>query len=222
MTISAVNQSAVACWQGAGGRGEALRIYIHICHRVITVLNDKVYLCEVSQLARHIYLKASPLPPAPCQQATDDRMTREMGHFFYLKMSFWRPWGSFLGAWDTILVILGSRGTPNGHSEVQMSIFIDFRVDLGSLLGPTLAIILWFSGILDTKMRDSFQVRVFGDPGMEMMPECMGCMCLNHTKTAVFEWFHFFHLFSNLESWGRGFGHMLVSFGDPGGTFSDF
>ena len=40
--------------------------------------------------------------------------------------------------WDTILVILGSRGTPNGHTEVQISILIDFRVDLGSLLGPTL------------------------------------------------------------------------------------
>ena len=47
-----------------------------------------------------------------------------------------------LGTWDTILVILGSRGTPNGHTEAQMSIFSDFRLDLGSLLGPTLGTIL--------------------------------------------------------------------------------
>ena len=43
-----------------------------------------------------------------------------------------------MGTRDTILVILGSRGTPNGHIEAQRSSFIDFRVDLGSLLEPTL------------------------------------------------------------------------------------
>ena len=42
-------------------------------------------------------LKASPLPPAPCQQATDDDwMTPEMGHFLYPKLSFWRPRDSIL------------------------------------------------------------------------------------------------------------------------------
>ena len=30
-----------------------------------------------------------------------------------------------MGTWDTILVILGSRGTPNRQLEVQVSIFID-------------------------------------------------------------------------------------------------
>ena len=35
-------------------------------------------------------------------------------------------------------------------------------------------------------MGDSFQVHVFGDPGMEMMPECSGCMCLNHSKFFLF------------------------------------
>ena len=31
-------------------------------------------------------------------------------------------------------------------------------------------------------MGDGFQVYVFGDPGMEMMPESGGCMCYNHGK----------------------------------------
>ena len=91
-----------------------------------------------------------------------------------------------MGTWDTILVILESRGTPNGHTEVQMSIFIDFRVHLMSLLGPTLETFLRFSVIWDAKMGGSFQVRVFGDPGMEMIPGCSGCMCYNHGKTGVF------------------------------------
>ena len=43
-----------------------------------------------------------------------------------------------------------------------------------------------FSVIWGSKMGDSFQVHVFGDPGMEMMPECSGCMCLNHIKSGGF------------------------------------
>ena len=31
-------------------------------------------------------------------------------------------------------------------------------------------------------MGESVLVHVFGDPGMEMMPECCGCMCLNHNN----------------------------------------
>ena len=90
----------------------------------------------------YIYLRASPPAAGPFgQQVTADRLTAEMGNFFYLKLSFWRPGGSSLGSRDTILVILGSRGTPNGHSEAQMSVFIDFNVDLGSLLGVTLGTI---------------------------------------------------------------------------------
>ena len=71
-------------------------------------------------------------------------------------------------------------------------------------------------------MGDSFQVHVFDDPGLEMLPECGGCMCYNHSKTVVFEWFHCFHLFTDLVSCGMVLGHILVSFGDPGDTFSDF
>ena len=37
-----------------------------------------------------------------------------------------------------ILVVQGSTGTPNGHLEAQIFIFIDFRCDLGTLLESTL------------------------------------------------------------------------------------
>ena len=84
------------------------------------------------------------------------------------------------------MVVQGPTGTPNRHLEVPLSISIDFRVHSGSLLEPTLAFFCGFSVILDTKMGDSFQVHVFGDPVMEMMPECSGCRCLNHGKTGGF------------------------------------
>ena len=143
----------------------------------------------------YIFKGFAPCRRPLCQQATADRLTAEMGHFLYLKLSFWRPWGSILGTWDTILVILGSRGTPNGHTEAQRSSFIDFRVDLGSLLGPTLDTFLWFSVILGGKMGDSFQVHVFNDLGRKMMPECNGCMCYNHSKNCVFWMISLFPLF---------------------------
>ena len=41
-------------------------------------------------------------------------------------------------------------------------------------------------------------------------------------KTMVFAWFHCFHLFTDLVSCGTDWAHILVSFGDPGDTFSDF
>ena len=44
-------------------------------------------------------------------------------------------------------------------------------------------------------MGDSFQVHVFGDPGMEMMPECSGCMCYNHGKICGFREVSLFLLF---------------------------
>ena len=48
----------------------------------------------------------------------------------------------FLGPLGTVLVILGPKGAPKRHTEAQMSIFIDFRVDFTCLLGPTLVTIL--------------------------------------------------------------------------------
>ena len=79
-----------------------------------------------------------------------------------------------------------------------------------------------FSVIWDAKMEDCFQVHVFSDPWMEMMPDCRGCMCYNLSKTDVFEWFHFFHFFTKLVSQGLVLGAFLVTFGDLWGTFSGF
>ena len=91
-----------------------------------------------------------------------------------------------MGTWDTILVIQGSKGSPNRHLEVQVCIFIDFRVILGVSWDPLWAPFCDFSVILGARMGDYFQVHVFGDPGMEMMSECSGRMCLNHRKNVVF------------------------------------
>ena len=86
----------------------------------------------------------------------------------------------------TFLVIQGSTGTPNRHLEVQLLIFIDFRLHFGSLLGPTLGTFCYFSMFLGAEVGGSFQVHVSGDPGMELIPECSGCMCLNATKNSGF------------------------------------
>ena len=85
-----------------------------------------------------------------------------------------------------MLVMLGFRGTPNGVTGVQVFIFIDFRVTLGSLPGSTLETFSDFSVILCAKVGVNFQVHVFGDPGMEMMPECSGCMCYKHNRKCGF------------------------------------
>ena len=87
-----------------------------------------------------------------------------------------------MGTCETILMILKYRGTRNGHTEAQMSIFVDFSVDFGSLLGITLNTILAFSVIWGGKMGDNFQVHVFDDPEVEMLLESSGCMCYNQNK----------------------------------------
>ena len=62
-------------------------------------------------------------------------------------------------------------------------------------------------------MGDSVQVHVVGDPGMEMMPECCGCMCLNHSKNCVSRLIYFFYLFTNVVSRGRVLCVILESVG---------
>ena len=66
---------------------------------------------------------------------------------------------------------------------VQESIFIDFRVQLGRLLGDILETFLRFVYDLGAKMGDCFQVHVFDDPEVEMLLESGGCMCYNHCKS---------------------------------------
>ena len=140
------------------------------------------------QIHKNQYIQGlRPLPPAPFwQQATVDWLTAEICHFFDLKLLFWRPWGSILGTWDTILVILGSKGSPNRHLEVQVCIFSDFRVIWGVSWNPLWAPVCEFSVILGARMGDWFQVHVFGGSGMEMVLECDGCMCYNHSKNFGF------------------------------------
>ena len=67
-----------------------------------------------------------------------------------------------------------------------MSIFIDFGVNLGLPWDPLWAHLCDLSVIWGAKMGDCFQVHVFGDPGMEMMPECNGCMCYTYCKNKCF------------------------------------
>ena len=50
----------------------------------------------------------------------------------------------------------------------------------------------------------------------------MAVCAITIVKTVVFEWFHFFHLFSKLVSQGVVLGVILTPFGDLGETFSDF
>jgi hypothetical protein len=57
-----------------------------------------------------------------------------------------------------------------------MSIVIDFKVHLGPSWGRLWGHFSDFPVIWDAKGGDSFQVHVFGDAGMEMMPECNGFM----------------------------------------------
>ena len=90
-----------------------------------------------------------------------------------------------MGTLGTTLVIQGSRGTPNGHIGVQESIFIDFRIQLGRLLGDILETFLRFVYDLGAKVVDSFQVHVFDDPEVEMPLESGGCMCYNYGKNDV-------------------------------------
>ena len=82
-----------------------------------------------------------------------------------------------MGTWDTILVILGSKGSPNRHLEVQVCIFIDFKVILGGSWDQLWRNFRYFSVICGAKLAGSSQVLLFEAPGVEMQPECNGCMC---------------------------------------------
>ena len=79
-------------------------------------------------------------------------------------------------------MIQDSKGTPTRHLEVPVSIFIDFRVHLGSLWGVSLETFLRFFFDWGGQMGDGFQVHVFDDPEVEMLLESGGCMCYNHGK----------------------------------------
>ena len=71
-------------------------------------------------------------------------------------------------------------------------------------------------------MGGSFQVHFVGDPGMEMMPEGRGWMCLNHSK---YNGFLRISLLSARQRFGVGevvFGVILTPVGDLRATFFSF
>ena len=145
-----------------------------------------IYICVYNYV--NMYIQGlRPLPPAPFwQQATVDWLTAGNCHFFVVKLLFWRPWGSILGTRDTILVILGSEGSPNRHLEVQVCIFSDFKVILGVSWDPLWVPFCEFSVILSARMEDWCHVHVFSGSGMKMVLECNGCMYYNHCKNCGF------------------------------------
>ena len=91
-------------------------------------------------------LRLRPCRRPPWMQGAAGWLAIEMDVSLYQRLSFWTPSGCILGTWATIFVIMGSRGAPNGHTERQMSICIDFWIHFGSLLGPTLGTIGCQSG----------------------------------------------------------------------------
>ena len=105
----------------------------------------------------------------------------------------------------TFLVIQDSKGTPTRHLEVQESIFIDFRVHLGSLLGVILETFLDLSLIGGGQMGDGFQVHVFDDPDVEMLLESGGCMCYKHSKNNGFSDISLFPLIPEFSVSREGF-----------------
>ena len=74
-------------------------------------------------------------------------------------------------------MIQGCTGTPNGHLEVQISILLI----LGRIWRPSWdalwRCVLYLSVVWGGKVGDSFQSHAFDDPGLEILPECGGCMC---------------------------------------------
>ena len=79
---------------------------------------------------------------------------------------------------------------PGGHPIGTLKSRCPFLLILGFILGVSWDP-LWrqfcdLSVIWGTKVGGSFQVHLFDDPEMEMMPECSGCMCLNHNKNCGF------------------------------------
>ena len=71
--------------------------------------------------------------------------------------------------------------------------------------------------ILETVSRSMFLMIL----GWKCCLNAVAVSAFTIVKTVVFEWFHCFHLFTDLVSCGMVLGHIFVSFGDPGETFSD-
>ena len=103
-----------------------------------------------------------------------------------------------MGTLDTILVILGCRGTPNGHLEVLISILLILGLIWEPSWDPLWRHFRDFSVIWAAKVGDSFQTKFLMSLGWKYCLNAVAVCVRNIIKTIVFEWFLFSHLFTNL------------------------
>ena len=122
---------------GRGRRQRVCPLNLHYAHTAVAIPSRPA--APLRGVRRILRLRPCRRPP--WMQGAAGWLAIETGVFLYLRLSIWRPSGCILGTWGTIFVIMGSRGAPNGHTEGQMSICIDFWLHFGSLLGHTLGTI---------------------------------------------------------------------------------
>ena len=131
-----------------------------------------------------------------------------MAPFWYPEWSFW---------WSR--VHRDTQQAPRGPGLHFYWFWDAFGESPGTHFGDISVIFLWF-GVpkWETVSRSMFLMT----QGWKCCLNAVAVCARTTVKPVVFEWFHFFHLFTNLVSWGRDLAHIWVSFGDPGCTFSDF
>ena len=81
----------------------------------------------------------------------------------------------------------GAQGGTKDTLRGPDSISIDFKLDLETLLGPTLGMTLRLSMIWDSKIGHSFQVHVFCDPGWKQCQNAMAAYTTTAVRTMCFE-----------------------------------
>ena len=168
------------------------------------------------------HLRALPPAAGPLSTGTCWQVDCWNGFFFLLTTVVLETLRFLFGYLGHQLVILGSRGTPNGHTEAQMSIFWGI---LGWIWGASKDPLwvqdrdfLWFG----MAKRETVSSMFFVIQGWKWCQNALAACAMPIVKTMCFEWCHFFYVFNDLASWGKDLAHILVSFGDPGDTFTEF
>ena len=138
--------------------------------------STRVTLCYPYGVRRNLRLRPC-RRPSPVNSQLLTRCLLEWIAFYTHNRHLGGPEAPFRIPWVTILVIQGCTGTPNGHLEVQISILWVLCMIWEPSWDPLWRHFLDFSVIWGGKVADSFQTYVFDDPGLEMLPECSGCMC---------------------------------------------
>ena len=95
-------------------------------------------------------------------------------------------------------MILGSRGTPNGHLEVLISILLILGLIWVPSWDPLWRHFRDFSVIWVAKVGDTFQTNFLMILGWEYCLNAVAVCVRNIVNTMVFEWFLFFHLLGGL------------------------